>query len=233
MYDYGKLVYLDLNKTGSKFILSFFHECLKFELLNEREHEPVRDDYSPDAFHLISIRHPYSQYSSLFRYGLDKKGLVYQRLCQSGHESLYSAKNFNLWLSFVLDFRNAKILGEGYENLPKNIEIGFLSYRFLKLSLIYPFKLIDLFKEFSDPLAVLQKMSIVDHIIKNENLNDDLIKFAVKVKPDFFYQEKIKTFFLDANKVNTSSTKAENVPGISDHNKKIIEEKEYLLMRYY
>ena len=51
MYDYGKLVYLDLNKTGSKFILSFFRECLKFELLKEREHEPVRDDYSPDAFH--------------------------------------------------------------------------------------------------------------------------------------------------------------------------------------
>ena len=43
MYDYGKLVYLDLNKTaGSKFILSFFHECLKFELLNEREHEAVQ-----------------------------------------------------------------------------------------------------------------------------------------------------------------------------------------------
>ena len=132
----------------------------------------------------------------------------------------------------MLDFRNAKILGEGYEKLPKNIEIGFLSYRFLKLSLIYPFKLIDLFKEFSDPLAVLQKMSIVDHIIKNENLNNDLNEFAVKVKPDFFI-EKIKTFFPDANKVNVSSTKAENVPGISDHNKKIIEEKEHLLMRYY
>ena len=66
-----------------------------------------------------------------------------------------------------------------------------------------------------------------------ENLNNDLNEFAVKVKPDFFYQEKIKTFFPDANKVNVSSTKAENVPGISDHNKKIIEEKEYLLMRYY
>ena len=98
MYDYGKLVYLDLNKTGSKFILSFFNACLKFNLLKEREHEPVRDDYSPYAFHVISIRHPYSQYSSLFRYGLDKKGLVYQRLCKSGYEPLYSAKNFNAWL---------------------------------------------------------------------------------------------------------------------------------------
>ena len=233
MYNYGKLVYLDLNKTGSKFVLSFLNECLKSELLTEREHEPVRDDYSPDGFHLISIRHPYSQYGSLFRYGMDKKGLVYQRLCKSGYESLYSAKNFNTWLSFVLDIRNAKTLGEGYENLPKNIEIGFLSYRFLKLSLIYPFKLIDLFKGLSDPVAGLQKISIVDHVIKNENLNDDLNKFAVKVKPDFFYQEKIKTFFLDVKSVNVSSTKAEDLPEISDHNKKIIEEKECLLMKYY
>ena len=233
MYNFGKLTYLDLNKTGSKFILSFLTMCLKFKLLKEREHEPVRDDYSPEAFHLISIRHPYSQYSSLFRYGLDKKGLVYQRLSKSGHESLYSVKNFNAWLSFVLDIRNAKILAEGYENLPENIDIGFLSYRFLKLSLIYPYKLIELFKGFSDPVAVLEKNSIVDHIVKNENLNDGLKKLANEVRPDLFFQDKVATFFTEAKKMNVSRTKSDDLPEISAHNKQVIEEKEYLLMKYY
>ena len=134
MYDFGKLIYLDLNKTGSKFVLSFLNECLRFELDKSREHEPVRDDYSPNAFYLISVRHPYAQYSSLFRYGLDKKGLVYQRLCQAGNASLYNKENYNDWLTFVLDPRNAKVLGEDYEKIPKSIDIGFLSYRFLKLS---------------------------------------------------------------------------------------------------
>ena len=78
--------------------------------------------------------------------------------------------------------RNAKILGEGYENLPKNIEIGFLSYRFLKFSLIYPLSLLIYSGIFQIRCSFVQKMSIVDHIIKNENLNNDLIKFAVKDK---------------------------------------------------
>ena len=30
MYDFGKLIYLDLNKAGSKFVLSFLNECLCF-----------------------------------------------------------------------------------------------------------------------------------------------------------------------------------------------------------
>ena len=67
-------------------------------------------------------------------------------MCQAGQASLYSEENYNNWLAFVLDSRNAKVLGEDYEKIPKSIGVGFLSYRFLKLSLIYPYKFFDLFK---------------------------------------------------------------------------------------
>tara|TARA_E500000178_G_scaffold351891_1_gene414039 strand:+ start:4166 stop:4867 length:702 start_codon:yes stop_codon:yes gene_type:complete len=233
MYDFGKLMYLDLNKTGSKFVLSFLNGCLKFKLLEGREHEPVRDAYKPDAFHIITVRHPYSLYSSLFRYGLEEKGLVFQRLRQAGYLSLYKQENFNEWVAFVLDSRNSKILGEGYENLPDNFNIGFLSYRFLRLALIYPHKLIDLYKGFSDPVAVLLKNSIVDHVLQNENLETELQDLAINLKPDFFDQKKVIEFFANSKAVNASTIKAKSLEEINVLNKKIIQEKEYLLMNLY
>ena len=129
--------------------------------------------------------------SSLFRYGLDKKDL-YIELCQAGNAKLYNKENYNNWLTFVLDPRNAKVLGEDYEN-PRCIDVSFI-VSILKTFLIYPYKFFDLFKEFADPVAVLKKQSIVDHVIKNEQLNDDLKEFAVNIRPDLFYQDKTILF---------------------------------------
>ena len=104
MYDYGKLVYLDLQKTGSRFVVDFLESTCKLDLRSGDEHTFVREDYDPDKYYFITVRHPETQYSSLYRYGLGgNKGFVYRSIINSGREDLYDAENprFNDWLEFV------------------------------------------------------------------------------------------------------------------------------------
>ena len=233
MYDLGGLVYLDLNKTGSKFVLEFLKNCCRLDFQHEKEHEPVRDQYNPLAYHFITIRHPISQYSSLFRYGLEKKGWIYRRIAEHGHKDLYSSENYNAWLSFVLDQKNAPLLGEGYEKLPKNSDLGFLSFRFFCLSQVFPHKILQLYQGFSDPVSVAIRGSIIDHVIKNEELNSGLERLAVELKPELFYQDMVEKFFKDAPKVNVSNAKEKDIEPINKQNREIIEKKEYLLLDFY
>ena len=65
MYDYGKLVYLDLQKTGSRFVVDFLEATCKLSLRSGDEHTFVREDYDPDTYYFITVRHPETQYSSL------------------------------------------------------------------------------------------------------------------------------------------------------------------------
>ena len=74
MHDFGKIVYLEMQKTGSTFVNSFLRECCLLEEISYKKHGVVRDDYASDKFYFITIRHPYDLYSSLYRYGLDGQG---------------------------------------------------------------------------------------------------------------------------------------------------------------
>ena len=75
MYDYGKLVYLDLQKTGSRFVVDFLETTCKLNLRYGIEHTFVREEYDPSDFYFITIRHPVKQYSYLF--GLDNINLEF------------------------------------------------------------------------------------------------------------------------------------------------------------
>ena len=74
---------------------------------------------------------------------------------------------------------------------------------------------------------------VVDYVIKNEELNSGLKKFATTVKPEFFHQSRVEEFFERAQKVNVSKTKEIDIEPVSDENKEIIKRKEFLLMRLY
>ena len=111
MEDYGKLVYLDVQKTGSTFICAFLRECAKLGLHHSEQHARVAEA-RPGTIYAISVRHPLEQYVSLFRYGLDEKGAVFSRIKSIGREDLYHADGFDDWIRFILDAANAKVLGD-------------------------------------------------------------------------------------------------------------------------
>ena len=235
MHDFGKLVYLDLQKTGSTFVSRFLNATCNLRLVKESKHGRIRDRGHPSIFYFITVRHPVSQYSSLFRYGLDGRGALYERLAHRGMGFLYrkDVESYNQWLRFVLDFRNAEVLGEGFERIPRDYDLGFLSYRYLMLSLPQPEKTILQKPKSVDIIEYAREKSIANHIIYNESFNEGLRELAMRIKPEFFDQASVDQFFREEKRVNASTVSAGEVNEIDRGVYESIVRKERILLSLY
>lgn len=249
MHDFGKLVYMDLHKTGSTYVSRFLNEACVLPMVREVKHGRVgRKDYDPGAFYFISVRHPESIYRSLFRYGLDGRGGLFENLSAAGHAALYadSSEAYNRWASFLLNEANAGYLQEGYAQIAGLYDVGLLSHRYLMLSIASPVASLRLLRWRSQPLRALQgrkwtgdliamadEAGFIDAVVRQESLRDDLRELATVTKPEFFDQAKVTAFLADDPSVNASK-KGEQTPLVLNaENRSRIEHKERLLYRYY
>ena len=180
MHDFGKLAYLDVHKTGSSYVSDFLNTCCTLQQVRFSKHDWVREDYRQDCFYFITIRNPIDMWSSLYRFGLDKKGDVYNRLYKIGLSSKY--ESFNSFVEFCLNEKNADLLGFDYNEEISKL-IGFMSFRFLKLSLRYPMKQIRQCINNSLNLQALENNFITKLEIKNEMLDEGLINLSMKLYP--------------------------------------------------
>ena len=138
MIDYGKIIYLDVQKTGSSSVARFLRTNLSLPQLNRRPHTPVAE-HRPETFYFISVRNPMAQYISLFQYGLQGRGGMAKRFREAGKEAFYqpSTAAFEHWLDFMLSTDNTYFFGRRYKNTLPHM-IGLQSYRFLTLSFVKP-----------------------------------------------------------------------------------------------
>ncbi len=235
MQDFGEIVYLDLQKTGSTFVNKFLNETCNLPLVKEIKHGRICESYNPNVFYFITIRHPLSQYSSLYRYGIDARGGLYNRLKRLGKDTLYQedTKSFNQWLRFLLDEKNNHLLGEDYEKIPVDYNIGFLSFRYLMLSLASPLESLLQCCHLKNPVEQACQKSIVNKVIKNEELNKGLLQLVYDIKPEFFDQTKAKYFIEHAEKINTSNTKDVFSSEIESDVLDLLMKKERILMDFY
>ena len=74
MDDFGRIIYLDVEKTGSTFISKFLQENMACQRVRKVKHGRIGNDFKKDSFYFISVRNPLSQYLSLYRYGCGGKG---------------------------------------------------------------------------------------------------------------------------------------------------------------
>ena len=235
MHDFRRLVYLDLQKSGSTFVSRFLNETCRLQLVKEIKHGRIEEDYDPNAFYFITIRHPIAQYSSLFRYGLDGRGALYYHLSQRGKAGLYrkDAASFNQWLRFMLDHHNADMLGEGFEKVPESFDLGFLSFRYLMLSLARPLETLLSKEEGIDVAEFAKRRSIVQHTVRNESLNQGLRELALDLKPEYFDARKVDKFFKRPKTINVSKIGDEMINIIDDDVREMICRKERVLLSHY
>jgi len=230
MHDFGEIIYLDLHKTGSSYISEFLKTCCLLTEKKFHKHDWIRENYDSNKFYFISIRHPFSLYSSLYRFGLDGKGDVRNRLRASNNLSAYSS--FNSFADFLLDERNANLLGYGYNQFYAQ-HIGFMSFRFLKLSLQFPHKKIDYALKTKGNIEDLHNLLITDLEIKNEDLNGGLRELATEIHPYYFRQDAVIDFLSRTPKINASNTTVEKHDVMSDTTLSILRNKERLLLSKY
>lgn len=208
MHDFGSLVYLDLHKTGSSFVSAFLRHAAILPEVKFIKHEWIREDYRAEATYFITVRQPLSLYSSLYRYGLDGRGEVRSRL--ESHGALGAYASFDHFVDFALEPRNAPLLGYGYDDDIAR-ETGFMSFRYMKLSLVFPMRRIRAQMAVGRPLAELRQDFITSHILKNETLNADLARLSLELLPQYFDAAKARAFLARPQRLNESATAAQEV----------------------
>ena len=213
MHNFGSLVYLEMQKSGSTYVNTFLNECCKLTEIKHHKHSAVRNAYDPKNFYFITIRHPLALYSSLYRYGLDQRGIVYHRMKRKGKTSNY--ESFESFMQFVLDPSNASTLEEGY-NRSIAEQIGFMSFRFMKLSLQFPLKTIERSLKKGGKLIELEQEFITDLEIKNEELKKGLKLLATEKFPEYFDKTSVHMFLGNHKKINASKTARSSLPVLSN-----------------
>jgi hypothetical protein len=103
-----------------------------------------------------------------------------------------TAANFNAWLRFVLDDTKPSILGfQGVSHLG----LGFISYRFLELSIKQPRSTLRAANSYDDVWDIYRSQRIVNELIRTEELNDGLQRLASGPLAEYFDQNKVRKFF--------------------------------------
>ena len=92
MDDFGRIIYLDVEKTGSTFISKFLQENMACQRVRKVKHGRIGNNFKKGSFYFISVRNPLSQYLSLYRYGCGGKGAIYESLAKSEHTQLYQPR---------------------------------------------------------------------------------------------------------------------------------------------
>ena len=231
MLDYGYFAYLDLQKTGSTYVSRFLKNCSLCKEKRFVKHDWVRKDYNPHCFYFITIRHPISLYGSLYRFGLDGKGALFYHLRARNKLSAYCS--FNSFVEYILIEDNANNLGDGF-NSHISKHIGFMSFRFLKLSLSFPMKKIYKCLQQGIRLETLQDQFITNLEIKNENLNQMLLHLSKNLIPQYFNQDKVRQYIKQTPNHNVSSRSEKDIDlSLPEETMQLIKRKEWLLLSRY
>ncbi len=209
MIDFGKIIYLDVQKTGSSSVARFLSACTTLPELARHRHAPARER-RPDTFYFITTRAPLAQYISLFQYGLQGKGGMAQRFADAGMASYYQPGTaaFERWLGFILAPENASFFGSRYANTLPHM-IGLQSYRFLTLSFIKPAQTLRRAKTKADLRVLYAVEKIHSRVLKTESLNQDLKNLLDSEVGAFFKpREQVLLYLQNAKLAKKSATVA-------------------------
>jgi hypothetical protein len=210
MYESKSFAYLDLQKTGTNFIVDFLDRFNGESGAERRKHKTQVGDDQRDRLYFISVRDPLDQYISLFSFGCDGNGALFRKLSARGHRKLYERRNgaFEHWLEFMLNPENASLVdkryaGKGDGHLPSII--GFQSFRFLYLALQDSLEVLGECRTKDDVAQAYRTRSRVSVIVRHSHFIADLKELVQEhlrdVIPDL---EGAMKFLDEAPALNTS-----------------------------
>ena len=229
-----KLVFLELQKTGSTHIKQLLKKTVGG--VNDGKHNQATPELRESGKSFIgSIRDPWGWYLSLFSYGCQKKGGVYQRttnparwkqLRKSGaledaegfedyspkfmREEVYAdpddAAHFRQWLKLVLtDGPHRALVEDGFAESPISAIAGLMTFRYFLLFVDGGVQVPETVNTVKKLQAHEKKHLFVKHIIRNESLAEDLIK-AIEACGEPLTPEQ-QAQIREAPRTNTSSRK--------------------------
>lgn len=134
--------------------------------------------------------------------------------------------------NLCLDEENANLLGYDF-NKEISERVGFMSFRFMKLSLQFPMEKINQCIKEGLSLDTLEPKFITKLEIKNEILIKELKKLSLDLFPEYFDVIKVQKFFEENSKINASQTPKTIVDSLTDDTLERMWSKEWLLLSRY
>ena len=182
MLDYGLFCYLDVEKSGSTFIRRFLRKHVAIPELRGAKHRaaPFFSRRARNKLFFISCRDPLSSYISLYRFGMEGKGGLHDRISVLPEMSAVydgTPEAFERWLRFVLDPASSAKIARSFGKRQARL-YGLMTHRFLRLS----FRSWDLrYRLLGSREQVIEhyrSKRIHSAIVRNENLAGDLAEIV-------------------------------------------------------
>ncbi len=213
MIDFGKVVYLDVQKTGSSFVSRFLRANLALPEIARHLHAPA-PVHRPESFYFITVREPLAQYISLFQYGLQGRGGMVQRFRDAGLADFYQpdTRAFERWLGFMIAPENAPFFGPRYLNARPEL-LGLQSYRFLTLSFVNASAILAAATSKARLNAIYARHKLHTLVIKTETLNRGLENLLdSEVGPFFKPRKEVVSYLQNSKQVKKSAAVAGFLP---------------------
>ena len=236
MHDFGKLVYLDVQKTGSTLISAFLRRACVLEEVSFLKHGHVTDADMRNAEYFISVREPYFQYLSLFKYGCEKKGDLFQRFEREGLDEVYDAteQGFVEFLDIFLDERRFLVLDRREADLMDKFGFGFQTLRHLLLSFNQPYRTLDEIDDFEQLECVYDELRLHKFVVLQERLLSDLAHLANHCLPKFFDKKKTQAFLEMKLTFNSTVNVPIRLTSVSTNKFQALKDKEcFLYKKFY
>jgi hypothetical protein len=175
MIEFDSFCYLQNQKTGCSMVETFLRKHCSEDIVRYEKHRAPKLRKTGKLY-FISVREPLDTYLSLFNYGLDGKGELFERLTAAGAAGLYSQgiNGFGAWLNFVLDPGHAALV------YPKGcsavaFQLGLVSFRFLRLAALGFEQQCGALADRAAIIDFFESSRLVDEVICYESLQQDLL----------------------------------------------------------
>lgn len=262
-----KLLFLELQKTGSSHIRKVLSEVLKgrYRMTNQHNTYDSIDKEVLGNFEnkvkLGSIRNPWDWYVSEWSFGCMHKGHLYKYTTNNynlrtlyGFKSLLhkiyyrkifqdtkiwkqvfsdvnNVENFRRWLHLIL--LDDKIgVGEQYKESVISKQVGFLTFRYIKLFTYNGRHVVKSLKTFEDLLHHDNTQNFMNVVVKNENIHEELIQQADTL---FLDKQKLNEVIEKYKQKRTNSSERSSTyqPYYDEKSRKLVADKERFIINKY
>lgn len=100
MFVSERFVYLELHKTGCTHIRAILSDLLDGELLG-KHNQAVPELFRPDRIFIGSVRNPWAWYTSLWAYGCDNRGALFEHVTRAPTSVRELGWKSNPYLAFI------------------------------------------------------------------------------------------------------------------------------------
>jgi hypothetical protein len=208
-----------MHKTGCTHIAKLLSQIFSGQQIGKHNTAPS-ELIATGSYFVSSIRNPWDWYLSLWTYGVQGKGRLWQDLTHSSerngflseseltpwrgvYDDIENVESFRRWLKMIQNPDNSSLLGEDYSRTIAPYFCGLMTYRHLYLccqntkNLLIPSNIYD----FNALQQFYNENYYINFIVHQERLNDELQAAIENIRP---LTPSEKSLIHYAKKTNTS-----------------------------